>query len=74
MRERKGGWERGRDIEEGRGEEGEGEKRETSLGSCAFPSFYSSGPWRYFTYTSVQSLGTSLVAQMVKRLSTMREN
>ena len=56
MRERKGGWERGRDTEEGRGEEGEGEKRETSLESCAFPSFYSFGPWRYFTYTSVQSL------------------
>ena len=54
--ETEGGWEGGRDTEERRGEEGEGE-RETSLGSCAFPSLYSFGPWRNFTYSSVQSLG-----------------
>ena len=34
-----------------------GRERETSLGSCAFPSLYSFGPWRNFTYSSVQSLG-----------------
>ena len=34
-----------------------GRERKTSLGSCAFPSLYSFGPWRNFIYSSVQSLG-----------------